>query len=127
MLPFTDRPGAVPTVVLASAALLDGGFRLAIECPLPDRLALVVELLAAGESELDLQPVPLGADGQWYDREALFRHLAGESSSLSPVQQQLAAPERIVVGVAGVVIRSDVDRDEPRLSSFEGDVAILER
>src|SRR5437868_4026576 len=61
------------------------------------RLALVVQLLAAGDADLHLGAPLLEVQPQRDERVALLGSLAGELGDLALVQEQLARPLRLVV------------------------------
>src|SRR5512146_3426425 len=74
-----------------------------------DGLAAVVELLAFGESQLDLGMTALGEiDAEGDEGEALLLGLAEQLVDLFLMQQQLADPERVVVHDVAVAVGTDM-------------------
>src|SRR6185295_2459550 len=110
----------------AAAAGTGGLLHLTLGLPLAQRGALVVQLLAAGQADLDLDPATLEVDLQRHDRQALLGRLAHDAGDLALVEQQLAVALGLVIGVGAVAVRIDVTAPEPRLAVTHGGVGILE-
>src|SRR5690349_21146562 len=102
-----------------SASLLDCGARLAIELAAPDGLALVMCLLALGERQRHLHSTTLEIEPERHERQALLHRLADQLADLVFVQQQLAAPLRIVVDVAAMRVGIDVHVVEPHVALLD--------
>src|SRR6202040_2732879 len=113
---------------LSSAAdsLLDRRRRLAIELLALLGLALVVELLALGQGDLDLDPVALEIDRQRHHGVSLEEGAAEEALDLAPLQQQAARALGQVVLAVAVAVRTDVGADQERLPVAELDEAVLQ-
>src|SRR4051794_37446360 len=88
----------------------------------------VMELLAAGEAELDLSPALLvDVEPERHDRLALRLGAAQELVDLGPAEQQLPDPLRLVVVAVGLRPRRDVDPDQPGLVALDPRVRVAER
>src|SRR5690606_19628130 len=99
---------------------------LAAVLPLAKRLALVVELLALGHAELDLDPTVLEVHGERHDRVSRLARLLRELVQLGAVEEQLAAAARRVVGPRALDVLRDVDALEPQLVTAEGGIPVDE-
>src|SRR5512136_721288 len=119
-------PGPGPQACLSLPTPLHRGGRLAVELAAPDGLALVIPGLALGEREFHLDPVPLQPDGDRDDSEPLFGHLRRKARDVAPVEEQLAAADRVMVCVPCIRVRRDVDVCEKRLAPLESDPAVLQ-
>src|SRR5437868_8250927 len=97
-----DRP-------LRSTARFDGRARFAVDLAALDRLALDVLLLAARQADGNLYAAVLEVQPRRHERHALLDGLADQLADLVPVQQQLAPAQRLVLGVAAMAVRADVD------------------
>src|SRR4029453_16932944 len=92
---------------------------LPVPIPLLLRLALVVQLLALGQSELDLGDPPLvEIDLERHDRHAVTLDGAEEAGDLACVQQQLARPGRCMTVAGGAGVFGDMGVDEIELAAF---------
>src|SRR4051794_2678179 len=89
---------------------------LAFGLALADRLALVVDVLAAGEGDLDLGVWALEVHARRHDGETAFADPAGEAIDLLAVQQQLARAIRLVVLARGGLVVRDVQVVQPQLA-----------
>src|SRR5438132_1660521 len=69
--------------------------------------ALVAELLAARERELDLRAPVLEVQARRHERQPLLLHAAAETVDLAPVQEQLAIAVGIVVPDTPLVVGGD--------------------
>src|SRR6476469_7359966 len=110
-LPVSDgwRPSAPPCMKACSAqTLLEIPLNFSPQVPVGDLAAAVATLLAFGESELDLRPLPLEIEARRNQRQAPLGGLADQPLDLPPVQEQLPRPVRIVVLVGGRQVRRDV-------------------
>src|SRR6185295_9584110 len=105
---------------------LHRGARLAIGLALLHRLALVVLLLAPGEADGHLDAAVLEVDAQRHERHPALDRLADQLANLALVQQQLAAAQRLVVGVAAVAVGADVDVVEEHLAVLDPRVAVAQ-
>src|SRR5712692_200622 len=95
-----------------SAARSPSGFdrrsRFAIRLAPLDRLALVVLLLAFREADGHLHAAVLEVHADRHQRHPLLDGPANELPDFVAVQQQLAAAQRLVLGVAAMAVRADV-------------------
>ncbi len=85
----------------------------------------IVELLALGQTELNLGPA-LVADvhAQRHDRQPLGRGLAHQRVDLRPVEQQLAVAPRLVVVAVALLEWRDVRVHQPRLALFDTRIGV---
>src|SRR5690606_26737347 len=115
----------VPDASLAQAvAVGHGALSLAVVLPLLERLALVVELLASADADLELGAAVEEVQAQRHDRDAALARPDGELVDLRVVQQQLALAARSVVGPRPLGVLGDVDVLRPRLATLDVDVAL---
>src|SRR5205807_1083255 len=99
----TPRGNPAATISPPAAAARAGGLlHLPLGLALAQRGALVVQLLAAGQADLDLDAAALEVDLQGDDRQALLGRLADHAGDLTLVEQQLAVALRLVIGVGAV-------------------------
>src|SRR5436305_8502613 len=91
---------------------LDAALRLAVG----DVAPLVAAFLAPPQGELDLGAAVLEVQAGRDEREALLGHLGGEPLDLAAVQEELALPVGVVRGDRGLLVRRDVQADEPELA-----------
>src|SRR5207302_3043681 len=91
-----------------------------------NRLALVVEALALGQADLQLDAVPFPVEPQRYEGQAFLFDRDAQADDLGAVQQQLALPLRLVIRAMPSFIRTDMDVDEERLSPTEANVAFAQ-
>src|SRR5205814_2520777 len=89
---------------------------LAAVLPLAQGLALVVGLLAARDTDLDLDPAVLEVHGQRNDGHALLAGLGPDLLDLIAVQQELALAPRLVVRPRALGVLGDVRPLEPDLA-----------
>src|SRR6185295_3709098 len=115
-----------PARTLSLPPRLHRGARLAIGLALLHRLALVVLLLAPGEADGHLDAAVLEVDAQRHERHPALDRLADQLANLALVQQQLAAAQRLVVGVAAVAVGADVDDVEEHLAVLDPRVAVAQ-
>src|ERR1035437_10358992 len=106
-----DRPSS-------AADLTQFTLHVAGHVALADRFALVVEVLALGQGELDLgaRPWPRKVHPGRHQRQPTLSRAAEQAVDLLTVQQQLARPLRIVVGIRRRAVRGDVYADQPQLA-----------
>src|SRR5262249_20412386 len=90
-------------------SFLDCCARFAVGLAALDRLALVVRLLAFCEADGDLHAPIFQVHADGHDGHAALGGLANQLADLLTVQQQLAPPFGIVIAVAAIAIRADVD------------------
>src|SRR5689334_16928407 len=84
-------------------------------------LALVMQLLAPGEGDLDLGAAfVVEIDFQRYDGHALALDRADQLVDLALMQQELARPFRLVVEAAGLLVLRDVGVEQPQLAVARG-------
>src|SRR3990172_7789224 len=93
--PGRKRPAQRPGLHFHSDAHLPPG--LALDIAALDRLALVVDLLAAPDADLDLREPVLEVELQRDQREPLLLDLPGELRDLAAMQQDLAPALWLVV------------------------------
>src|SRR3954449_3397660 len=87
----------------------EGALHLALELALLDRLALVADVLAARERDLDLGAVARGeVEPGRAQRQPLLLGLADQALDLPPVHEQLARTLGLVVLARGRPVRRDV-------------------
>src|SRR3954451_6401984 len=82
---------------LSPRELLDRPVHVPLGFPRRQRLALVPQLLAAGQSHLDLHAPPPVIHPQRHQRDAAFVYFPREVRDLVAVQQQLARTHRFVI------------------------------
>src|SRR5579875_3621623 len=101
---------------------------LAHRVALLDRLALVVEVLAARERDLHLCPGARAGevDPGRHEREPPLLGAADEPLDLPAVEQELARALGVVVGARRRPVGRDVDPVEPHLAVPDGGVGVLE-
>src|SRR5262249_23209224 len=116
--PRPDRP----RVRLAAEAPL----HLAFELALLDRLALVADVLASRQGDLDLRARTLEVEPRGNQGQPALLGLADQPLDLLAVHQQLARALRLVVVARGRPVRRDVDVVEPDLAVLDRRVAVLE-
>src|SRR3954453_5604426 len=92
----------------ALAPRLHRGARLPVGLAALDRLALVVVLLAFRKAHRHLHAAVLEIEPRRDQRHPLLDGLADQLSDLVAVEQQLAAAQRLVLGIAAVAVRADV-------------------
>ena len=106
---------------LALVAHQPAAFALPVACLLA--LALVVDLLALGERNLDFRPPPLiEVEFQGHDGHAVALHGADQPVHLTAVQEKLSRALRLVVEAVGLQIFRDVGVDQPDLAAFRANV-----
>src|SRR6185437_12064958 len=92
---------------------------LALPIPLLLRLALVMQLLALGQAELDLgDPALVEIYLEGNDSHALALNGAGELADLLAMQQQLARTRGCMTVAAGLHIFGDVGVDQVKLATL---------
>src|SRR5439155_221673 len=77
-------------IYFSAARLAQRPFHVAPALALPQGLALVVDVLAAGQRDLDLGVRAREVDARGDEREPALRGTRGDAVELAPVQQQLA-------------------------------------
>src|SRR5258706_13405954 len=87
-------------------------------------LALVVVFLAFGETHGHLDAAVLEVQPDGHERHALFDGLADQLADLLAVQQQLAPAQRLVIRVAAVAVRADIDVVEIDLAVLQAREAV---
>src|SRR5580700_3037042 len=97
-----------------------------IRCPAREHVALVVRVLALGESQLDLGAAVFEIDFQGNDRIALLAHAAPQLIDLAPMHQEFARAGFLVAELAGRSVGADVDALEKRLPVFDARVAVAQ-
>src|SRR6185436_14734249 len=91
----------------------------------PFRLPLVPVLLAARQGDLHLDAPPLEVNPQRDERRPSRPGAAGQLEDFVPVHQQLAGAQRVVVGVAAVRVRGDMDVVQEDLAAVDAGEAVL--
>src|SRR5687767_8982380 len=107
-------------------ARFHGRARLAIDLAAADRLALVVRLLAARETEQDLDASVLEIELERHERQSLLGDAADQLADLFPVQQQLALTQLFVGRGAAVAVRADEDVLHPHLAVVDAREAVAQ-
>src|SRR5690606_2438343 len=110
------REGAPSSVVGA----LQGALDLALGVARGGVAALVVQLLAAGDGDVELRPAVLEVEPQGHDRQPAAAHGALQLGDLAALQQELPGTLRLVVVVAGVLVRRDVHALDEHLAVPDG-------
>jgi hypothetical protein len=97
---------------------------LALDLAAFDRLPLVVQLFSPRERQrhLDLPPPEVKACGN--QGQPLFGRSADELSDLFAMQEHFPAPLGIVIDIATMTVRIDVDVVQPDLSRFNARKAV---
>jgi hypothetical protein len=117
-------PAAGPGAGGAAPAARAG--HLALELALLDRPALVADVLAARQRDLDLRARPLEVHAGRDQGQPLLLGLADQPLDLALVHEELARPLRLVV----LPLRGRVGRDvhvvQPHLTVLDRGVAVLE-
>src|SRR5215468_723867 len=93
---------------------------------LADRLALVVQLLAASETQLRLGAPLHPVEPERHQRQAALLDLAAQLVELAPVQQQLPMTLRVVPELARRPVGADVYADQEELVAEEARVRVLQ-
>src|SRR6185312_1000713 len=91
-----------------------------------DRLALVVLFLALRGRHRHLDAAVLEVETRRHERHALLDRLADQLADLVAVQQELAPAQRLVIGVAAMAVRADVDVVEEDLAVLDAREAVAE-
>src|SRR5439155_21449198 len=99
---------------------------LATNLPLAESGALVVELFASRQPELDLGPAILEIEAERNQSKSLFADPSAEAIDLPLMKEELPIPLGIVVGVRAVAVGVDVAAEEPAFPVSDGCVAVLE-
>ena len=106
--------------------IFDRLFGFTVEGSLTQRFALVMKLLAPGQRELDLDPIPDEDHRRRDHGQPLFMDLRGESLDLAFVHQQPPRAAGFVARIPTVLIRTDMTTHEGRLTVGKMDVGIGE-
>src|ERR1041385_8245068 len=125
----TSRAGAAPVRGsrraperrAALAAALERPLDAALALPVGDVTPFVADFLAPAEGPAGLEVEP-GRD----ERQAALRDLRGQLVDLAAVEQQLAVAIRVVRGDRGLLVRGDVEPDQPELAVARVRVRALE-
>src|SRR6266568_6643106 len=117
------KPG---DLAVAPAMLADILRRLAVDGPLPHRLAMVENFLAARQGQLALDEIFLQVKARGDKRQPALGGTPRELGDLPPVEQQPPLTKRIVIEIASGRIRADVTVEQPDLVALDGCVALLE-
>src|SRR3954468_16925223 len=99
---------------------------LALELALLDRLALVADVLAPGQRDLDLRAWALEVQARRHQRQALLLGLADQPLDLALVHEQLARALGLMVLARRRPVGRDVDVVQPHLAVLDRGVAVLE-
>src|SRR5262249_30663603 len=94
--------------ILPTHALLVDTRQLPLDLALLDRLALVVELLAATQPQLDLGAVTFEVELERHEGQPLCAHAHLQANDFLAVQQQLARAHGVVVHVRALLVLGDV-------------------
>jgi hypothetical protein len=107
--------------------LLHGALLVAFPVALLDRGALVVQLLALGDADLELDPALFPVHGGGHQGVALAFDQADELVELVAVQQQFAGARRVRRDVGGgAQQRVDGAAEDEGLAILDGDIALLD-
>src|SRR5437667_5779200 len=105
-------------------ALLGFALELAAPVALGNCAALVVDLLAATDPELELgSPVP-DVEAQGDDGQALGLGAPDQLGDLVLVQEELSRPARLVVVAIALLVWRDVGADQPGLAPLDARIGI---
>src|SRR5262249_38642200 len=110
----------------AGSALFYGRTSLPLDFPPLDRLALVVRLLAPGEGESQLDAAVLEVHPDRHERHPALDGLPDQFPDLLAVQQQLAPPRGVVIAVAAIAVRVDVNVVDPHLAVLDAREAVAQ-
>src|SRR5438094_91251 len=91
-----------------------------------DRLAFVVLLLPFRQADRHLHATLLVVEPHRDERHSLLDRLADQFPDFVAVQQELPAAQRLVIGVAAMAVRADVDVVEKYLAVFQAREAVAE-
>ncbi len=97
---------------------------VALRVAVGDVATLVVELLPAGQAQLDLGLAPRDVEAKGDDGLAFGLGAAQQLVDLAPVEQQLAGPLRVVVVPIPLLERRDVGADEPGLATLDPGIGV---
>src|SRR5262245_40184938 len=111
---------------LAPAAL-ERALDLPLRVAVGDRPALVADVLAARERELDLHATVLEVEPRRDERQPLLAYLAVEAVELAPVEQELPRPGGLVVRAVSLLVDRDLGAEQPRLALAHLGVGLRER
>src|SRR6185436_150034 len=100
--------------------------RLPIRLAALDGLALVVRLLAFGQAERDLDVTVLEIHACRNQGHAALDGPADQLAYFLTMQQQLSLARRLVVGVAAMTVRVDMDVVHPDLTSVDTREAVAQ-
>ncbi len=114
------------TFVLVPATFLEGLFDVALGVAVGDSLALVIELLAARNTDIHFGPTVAQPHAQWHEGHPLSLGLATEVFDLTAVNQQFTGAGRIVVRIGAMGIRRDVGADQPQLVVVDAHVRLTD-
>lgn len=108
-------------------ALLNS-FDLALVFACFEGLSLVRPGLSARQCDCDLgEPTFVEVDPRGHERESLLFDLRAELSYFPPVQQEFAAPKRLVTFRVSMAIGCDVTPDKPNLVVVDSGVRLVQR
>src|SRR5678815_4930255 len=107
-------------------SFLDRGACFPLGLAALDGLALVVRLLALREADRDLDAAVLQVDAHRDERHPLLDGLADQFPDLRPVQQQLPLAQGLVIAVAAIAVRADVDVVDPDFARFDARIAVAQ-
>src|SRR3954453_10196899 len=125
--PRGRRSGSPRRPRSSSTARLQRALDLPLRVALGEVAALVAYVLAARERELDLRAAVLPVHARRNEREALLADAAVQRVDLAAVEEELARPVGLVVGVAPLVVRRDRGAVQPELAVAHVRVRLHER
>src|SRR5260370_21059429 len=102
----------------------DGAVHLAFRVSRGNRLALVVEPLAFGQANFELDAVSLPVQLQRHECQAFLLDRDAQADDLGAVEQQLALALRLVIAAVPALIGTDVHVDQECLSFPNAYVAL---
>src|SRR6478672_2555879 len=109
-----------------SMPIFHRGTCLAIDLALANGLTLVVRLLALRETDRELDAAALVVEAKRHECHAALHGPANQLADLLAMQEQLAAPRRLMVGVPAIGVRADVHVVDPDLAGLDAGVAVAE-
>ena len=107
-------------------SILQSSLDLAIGIVLGDRIALVVELFASTEPELNLYARAREIEREGNKGNSLLRDETEKLEDLALVHQKLALTHRVAIEDISVLIGTDVHTDDEKLAVLEVAVGVLE-
>src|SRR5437773_3462764 len=120
------RPQRGPRSLIRSAARFDCGARFAVGLTALDRLTFVVLLFSLGEAHGHLHAAVFEVHAHRYERHPFLDGLADQLADLVAMQQQLPAPQRLVLRIPAMAVRADVHVVDEHLAVFDAGEAVAQ-